>query len=171
MKNRNSAKTKETRAFMWGRKSKKEEKENIDNQENYESAFGQVEQGYDQGVEQNVEQGYNQNVDQGYDQNFSQGYDQNGGEYYEQAGAQSFDESQSSYTQSDAQPLDATQISQPNMDPNAIVFVPGQDGVPSNITPQGIENLVRLERLRRNGVIDDTTYINIFNKICNQFLS
>ena len=183
---------------MWGKKSKKDKPENIAPEENYESAFGEIDRSYDQNYNQNfdgyVDQGYDQNGEY-YDQNYDQGYDQNNNQnageyvdqgydqgemqegqyaeqYYENATGQNFDAGQSSfYTQNESQPLDATQIAQQETDPNAIVFVPGQNGVPSNITPQGIENLVRLERLRRNGLIDDTVYANIFNKICNQFLS
>lgn len=175
---------------MWGKKSKKEKQENVENvetEQNYESAFGPVQNGYEQNYDQNGAQYdgqvYNQGYDQVYDQNGAEYVDQGGNQdqaqqgqydnqYYEMPDNQNFDENQSSfYTQNDSQPLDATQIAQQETDPNAIVFIPGQNGVPSNITPQGIDNLVRLERLRRNGIIDDTVYANIFNKICNQFLS
>ena len=70
------------------------------------------------------------------------------------------------------EPLDASGLvhNAANDDPNIIVIVPGRDGVPYNISPKGIENLTRIERLRRNGVISDTNYEIMRQKIIGMFL-
>ena len=50
-------------------------------------------------------------------------------------------------------------------------ILPGQNGVPLNITPKGIEDLERLERLRNSGAITEENYIAMRTKICNTNLS
>lgn len=78
------------------------------------------------------------------------------------------------YNQNDVHPIDASQFLQEQQqtyaDPNAIVIIPGRDGVPYNISPKGIENLTRLERLYRNGALSDQTYYNMKDKIFRNFL-
>lgn len=49
---------------------------------------------------------------------------------------------------------------------NAIIIVPGQNGVPQNITQKGINDLIRLERLRQNGTLDEENYNVMKQKIC-----
>lgn len=68
------------------------------------------------------------------------------------------------------EPLDASEFNAQANDPNVIMVVPGRDGVPYNITSKGIENLTRIERLRRNGVISDTNYAIMKQKIINMFI-
>lgn len=114
----------------------------------------------------------NQNYDYG------QAYDNNGNydnsqpfdaqQYQEQA----YDNSQNAfYTQNNVQPLDATQmVQQTNVsDSNAIVIIPGQNGVPANISQKGIDDLTRLERLRKNGVIAEEVYLSMRQKIFSLF--
>lgn len=48
---------------------------------------------------------------------------------------------------------------------------PGQNGVPLNITPKGIADLERLERLRNSGAITEENYVAMRTKICNTNLS
>lgn len=50
-------------------------------------------------------------------------------------------------------------------------ILPGQNGVPLNITPEGIADLERLERLRNSGAITEENYIAMRNKICNSKIS
>lgn len=91
-------------------------------------------------------------------------------EYYED---ETLENNQNAYYyQNNVEPLNASELVQ-NVyeDPNAIVIIPGRDGVPYNITQKGIEDLTRLERLRKNGVISDQTYYNMKQKICNTFVS
>ncbi len=68
------------------------------------------------------------------------------------------------------EPLDASSVNIQNVDPNVIVITPGRDGVPYNITDKGIENLTRIERLRRNGVISDANYNILWQKIISNFV-
>lgn len=51
------------------------------------------------------------------------------------------------------------------------LVVPGQNGVPINITPKGIQDLERLERLRQSGAITEANYIVMRTRICNSNLS
>lgn len=48
---------------------------------------------------------------------------------------------------------------------------PGQNGIPLNITPKGIADLERLERLKNSGAITEENYIAMRTKICNTNLS
>lgn len=50
-------------------------------------------------------------------------------------------------------------------------IIPGQNGVPVNITPKGIQDLERLERLRASGAITEENYVVMRTKICNTNLS
>jgi len=45
-------------------------------------------------------------------------------------------------------------------------IIPGQNGVPINITEKGIQDLERLERLRLNGAITQENYQIMWQKIC-----
>ncbi len=56
-------------------------------------------------------------------------------------------------------------------DPGSSMIVPGQNGVPFNITQKGIQDLERLERLKQSGAITDANYIVMRTKICNSNLS
>lgn len=56
-------------------------------------------------------------------------------------------------------------------DPGSSMIVPGQNGIPANITQKGIQDLERLERLRQSGAITDANYIVMRTKICNSNLS
>ncbi len=51
------------------------------------------------------------------------------------------------------------------------LIVPGQNGIPVNITQKGIQDLERLERLRQSGAITESNYIIMRTKICNSNLS
>ena len=44
-------------------------------------------------------------------------------------------------------------------------IIPGENGVPANITQKGIEDLERLERLRSSGAITEENYVAMKNKI------
>jgi len=46
-------------------------------------------------------------------------------------------------------------------------ILPGQNGVPANITPKGIQDLERLERLRASGAITEENYQVMWQKICS----
>lgn len=50
-------------------------------------------------------------------------------------------------------------------------ILPGQNGVPLNITQEGIADLERLERLRNSGAITEENYIAMRTKICNSKIS
>lgn len=50
-------------------------------------------------------------------------------------------------------------------------ILPGQNGVPLNITPEGIADLERLERLRNSGAITEENYVAMRTKICNSKIS
>ena len=115
-------------------------------------------------------------------QNYQDGqmYDNNG--YYDnnqsfdsqQYPDQQYDNTQNAfYTQNNVQPLDATQMVQQQTntaDPNAILIIPGRDGVPANISQKGIDDLARLERLRKNGVIAENVYLSMRQKIFDLFV-
>ena len=53
----------------------------------------------------------------------------------------------------------------------ASAIMPGQNGVPVNITPKGIQDLERLERLRASGAITEENYNVMRTKICNTNVS
>ena len=53
----------------------------------------------------------------------------------------------------------------------ASAIMPGQNGVPVNITPKGIQDLERLERLRASGAITEENYAVMRTKICNTNVS
>lgn len=53
----------------------------------------------------------------------------------------------------------------------ATAIMPGQNGVPVNITPKGIQDLERLERLRASGAITEENYNVMRTKICNTNVS
>lgn len=61
-------------------------------------------------------------------------------------------------------PLDPLQVSKQPVESN-FGAVPGENGVPQNITPKGIEDLNRLERLRSSGAISEENYIAMREKV------
>lgn len=71
------------------------------------------------------------------------------------------------------QPIDPATLvqNQQQTENNGITIIPGQDGVPLNITQKGIDDLVRLERLRASGSIDENNYLIMKNKICSMNLA
>jgi hypothetical protein len=73
------------------------------------------------------------------------------------------------------QPLKARTIAKPDTqtedDPNVINIIPGQNGVPLNITQKGVDDLIRLERLRASGTIDEDNYAVMKEKICTTNIS
>lgn len=62
----------------------------------------------------------------------------------------------------------AVQPAQPTAQPAAGGIVPGQDGVPANITEKGIADLQRLERLKSMGAITPENYAAMKQKICTE---
>jgi len=65
------------------------------------------------------------------------------------------------------QPQVATQQQATAQQPAGSSIVPGQDGVPANITPKGIADLERLERLKSMGAITPDNYAAMKQKICS----
>ncbi len=62
------------------------------------------------------------------------------------------------------------QYQQQYPDAGSSTIVPGQNGIPINITQKGIQDLERLERLKQSGAITDANYIVMRTKICNSNL-
>lgn len=62
------------------------------------------------------------------------------------------------YNENQPAPLDPSVLIQTNNPEDEFKIIPGQDGVPQNITQRGIDDLVRLERLRKSGAIDEENY-------------
>ena len=54
---------------------------------------------------------------------------------------------------------------------NPYNIVPGENGVPINISEKGLEDLARLERLKISGTIDDRNYRVLKEKICRNNLN
>lgn len=118
---------------------------------------------------QNYDNGYaNQNyVDpnaQGqYDTNYNQNVDYNQNQQYNYA-PQGVNV-QTQYAQNTVEPLNPQTFTQ-NPNRSGVSIIPGQNGVPYNITPKGIEDLARLERLRASGAIDEQNYFAMRKKVC-----
>lgn len=107
----------------------------------------------------------------GYDPNAGYG----GGQGYQQgpqmqANMPPMNNYQPQYNQQ--QPQYNTQPQQQvNAGGNSPLIVPGQDGIPYNITQKGLQDLERLERLRQSGTISEANYIVMRTRICNSNLS
>ena len=72
---------------------------------------------------------------------------------------------QTQYQQNPVEPLNPQAFTQ-NPNRSGVSIIPGQNGVPYNITPKGIEDLARLERLRSSGAIDEQNYFAMRKKVC-----
>ncbi len=72
---------------------------------------------------------------------------------------------QTQYAQNTVEPLNPQTFTQ-NPNRSGVSIIPGQNGVPYNITPKGIEDLARLERLRASGAIDEQNYFAMRKKVC-----
>ncbi len=72
------------------------------------------------------------------------------------------------YNAGQTEPINPSDITHPQSEnvEYGINIIPGQDGVPINITQKGINDLVRLERLRASGAIDENNYAVMKQKIC-----
>ena len=113
--------------------------------------------------EQYSEQNYQDDMqNQNYvDQNqglYNQNYDANE-QYYQGVNVQT------QYQQNVVEPLNPQAFTQ-NPNRSGVSIIPGQNGVPYNITPKGIEDLARLERLRSSGAIDEQNYFAMRKKVC-----
>ncbi|NCB48374.1 MAG: hypothetical protein EOM55_01925 [Clostridia bacterium] len=79
------------------------------------------------------------------------------------------------YNAQQSEPLNPSDITHPVSDAESseygITIIPGQDGVPYNITQKGIDDLIRLERLRASGTIDEQNYTVMKEKICRSNIS
>ncbi len=73
------------------------------------------------------------------------------------------------YNNPQSQPIEANTLFQPEneYEGDYIRIIPGRDGVPHNITEKGINDLMRLERLRASGTIDERNYVVMKEKICS----
>lgn len=72
------------------------------------------------------------------------------------------------YAYNDTQPIDPNDlITDQTQQGELFNLVPGKDGIPSNITQKGLEDLARLERLRASGAIDESNYMALKQKICS----
>ncbi len=72
------------------------------------------------------------------------------------------------YAYNDTQPINPNDlINDQTQQGGMFNLVPGQDGIPQNITQKGLEDLARLERLRASGAIDDRNYYALKQKICS----
>lgn len=104
-------------------------------------------------------QGNNQNGQDGqqYDPNYAQGDGQ-----YNEMGYQ-----EQHYAYNNTQPINPNDlISDQTQQGDMFTIIPGQNGVPANITQKGLEDLARLERLHTSGAIDDLNYYALKQKIC-----
>lgn len=95
-----------------------------------------------------------------------------------QDGQQNYDAGQQAsrqdqyYAFNDTQPINPNDlINDQTQQGGMFNLVPGQDGIPQNITQKGLEDLSRLERLRASGAIDDKNYYALKQKICSTNLS
>ena len=119
--------------------------------------YADMPQQYDQNGEYypNVQDGqtgaWEQNVQ--YDPNAQYGYNPQGINV------------QTQYAQNTVEPLNPQTFTQ-NPNRSGVSIIPGQNGVPFNITPKGIESLARLERLRASGAIDEQNYFAMRKKVC-----
>lgn len=109
--------------------------------------------------------------------NFSENSQQNSGKFVQKGNGQGNNEGavyQAPYYNAEqSKPLNPSEITHP-VSENAeygITIIPGQDGVPFNINQKGIEDLIRLERLRASGAIDEENYAVMKEKICSSNLS
>ncbi len=109
---------------------------------------------------------------QGEDSNV-QNYNQNNGQYYngqyyngQNNEAQGYQEQY--YAYNETQPINPNDlVSDQTQQGGLFNLVPGQDGIPSNITQKGLEDLARLERLHASGAIDENNYLALKQKICS----
>lgn len=120
------------------------------NSQNYNGGY--AEQNYvDPNAQGQYDANYNQNVN--YNQTPQYNYDGQGVNL------------QTQYTQNTVEPLNPQTFTQ-NPNRSGVSIIPGQNGVPYNITPKGIEDLARLERLRASGAIDEQNYFAMRKKVC-----
>jgi len=72
------------------------------------------------------------------------------------------------YSTQQSEPLNPSNITHPESlnEENVISIIPGQNGIPLNITQKGIDDLIRLERLRASGTLDEENYNIMKEKIC-----
>lgn len=77
------------------------------------------------------------------------------------------------YINNQTQPIDPSVFVgvQDEKPSNPYNLVPGQNGIPINITEKGLEDLARLERLKISGSIDEKNYYVLREKICRNNLS
>lgn len=81
---------------------------------------------------------------------------------YEETGYQ-----EQHYAYNNTQPINPNDlITDQTQQGDTFSIVPGQNGVPINITQKGLEDLARLERLHASGAIDDLNYYALKQKIC-----
>ncbi len=120
---------------------------------------------------QNAQGQYVENTQDG---NYAGQYDNaqyQGGQYAYDAGQQMGRQDQY-YAYNDTQPINPNDlINDQTQQGEMFNLVPGQDGIPQNITQKGLEDLARLERLRASGAIDDRNYYALKQKICSTNLS
>ncbi len=107
-------------------------------------------------ADQNATQNYQYDAQGQYDSNYNAGE-----QYYDAQGANL----QTQYQQNFVEPLNPQAFTQ-NPNRSGVSIIPGQNGVPYNITPKGIEDLARLERLRSSGAIDEQNYFAMRKKVC-----
>ena len=120
------------------------------NSQNYNNGY--TEQNYvDPNAQGQYDANYNQNV------NYNQAPQNN-------YGGQGVNV-QTQYAQNTVEPLNPQTFTQ-NPNRSGVSIIPGQNGVPYNITPKGIEDLARLERLRASGAIDEQNYFAMRKKVC-----
>lgn len=120
------------------------------NSQNYNGGY--AEQNYvDPNAQGQYDANYNQNVN--YNQAPQYNYDGQGVNL------------QTQYAQNTVEPLNPQTFTQ-NPNRSGVSIIPGQNGVPYNITPKGIEDLARLERLRASGAIDEQNYFAMRKKVC-----
>lgn len=106
-------------------------------------------------------------VNQDNNQNYNEQYQDGQGYYAQEAYQDQY------YNYQQTTPIDPTSLiynEQVNQG-DSFRLIPGQDGIPYNITQKGLEDLARLERLRASGAIDDRNYEALKHKICSTNLS
>lgn len=149
-------------------KAKRKYQEEVDYQE-FMSGNGenqQAQEGYQGDVQNQQNNNYNYNnggqyVDEQGNvqyQNYANQYDQSQQYYQEQ-------NLQTQYVTNNVEPLNPQAFTQ-NPNRSGVSIIPGQNGVPYNITPKGIEDLARLERLHSSGAIDEKNYFAMRKKVC-----
>lgn len=106
-------------------------------------------------------------VNQDNNQNYEEQYQDGQGNFSQEAYQDQY------YNYQQTTPIDPTSLisnEQVNQG-DSFSLIPGQDGIPYNITQKGLEDLARLERLRASGAIDDRNYEALKHKICSTNLS